>query len=693
MNEHLQTLRRTLRNPFVQTRVDNAWDAQSAATDVPSINDAAFQQVLRTIAEVRGSRQSHGLLLAGEPGSGKTHLLNRVRRWIQQDEHAWFVYVLPITAPDRVYRDLLHATAGDITRTAPEMHGITQLAVAVARLFMSDVNAPIREIAEWWQRVRTEYPEGEALAEFLFKHLDVFVNALNLDASVVRVVAQFLAGRNRAAARDWLLGRSMPEETLGKLGVAFNLDEESTALAALSTLIRLGSEFSTVVFAFDQIEGLQIDPEDRTGLLAYAHAAAQLLSLHENVAIVTCAQVHFVGTLETIIGRALYDRVAERSSSLKLLTPAEAMQVVKCRLHSDSDIAQVRLFEAPKTTEPVWPLTTSQIELLSIPSVSARRLLMSCRELFDEWQQSTVTAPNVVLSEAKDLQMRHSSPPRSFAVSAAQDDGMGTPPPESTRVTEATASLESVWDSALDEERERPDFIDDGVIIDGLIRAADGKRVKAQRATKIKDVDVLIERDGKSVAVAVCNAENMTSLASRLKRLVELNAAGRYDELVVIRDQRLPIKTTAKTTQQRLRLLSENGARVVRLSAEAYAALAALRRLLSDAAAGDLTLNGEPVKPEELKAWLAQNTPAAVIEAVRAVTGDEGEPPSQQELAQRVQELLQGRWIAPLNALAADAKLTLDDLRDVAARESSIFGLIRGENDLLFLRSSALERA
>jgi hypothetical protein len=671
MLEALQTLRRTLRNPFLPNRVDTAWDARSIASDVPAINDDAFQHVLRTIAEVRASRQSHGLLLYGEPGSGKTHLLNRVRRWIQQDEHAWFVYILPITAPDRVYRDILQATAGDITRGAPETHGITQLAVAVARLFMSDVNAPIRAIANWWQRVMEEYPAGDALADYLLKHLDVFVLPLHLDSSVVRVIAQFLAGRNRAAARDWLLGRSLPDETLSTLGVAFNLDEESNALTALSTLIRLGSEFSTVVFAFDQIEGLQIDPEDRTGLLAYAHAATQVIALHENVAILTCAQVHFVETLEQIVGAALFHRIAERKSSLKLVTPAEAMSLVQHRLRGDADVEQVRVYEKATNADPVWPLTKSQIELLSIPSVAARRLLMGCRELFEAWQTRHENA------EARD------------APGPAAVDGGAPQVPEQ--------SFDSIWDATLDEERERPDFIDDGVIIDGLVRAAHGDRVTAERATKIRDVDVIVKRDGgKSVAVAVCNAENMTSLAARLKRLGQLQVQKKFDELVIVRDQRLPIKASAKATQQRLRELADSGARVVRLSAEAYAALAALRRLLADAAAGDLTLNGNPVQPEELKAWLAQHAPSAISEAVRAVAGEAADTPSEQQIASRVQELLVGRWIVPLDAIAADAKLSLDDLRDVAARESAIFGMIRndqhGEHDLLFLRSSAIER-
>jgi len=166
--------------------------------------------------------------------------------------------------------------------------------------------------------------------------------------------------------------------------------------------------------------------------------------------------------------------------------------------------------------------------------------------------------------------------------------------------------------------------------------------------------------------------------------------------MVIVRDQRLPIKATAKATQQRLRELADAGARVVRLSAEAYAALAALRRLLADAAAGDLTLDGRPVQPEELKEWLAKNTPPAVVDAMRSVVGEAADTPSQQEIASRVQELLVGRWIVPLGAIAADATLSLDDLRDVAAREGNIFGVIRGdargEHDLLFLRTSAIDR-
>lgn len=670
----LQTLRSTLRNPFLQTRVDNAWDARALPHDIPTINDKAFNEVLRTLREVRESHQSHGLLVSGEPGSGKTHLLNRLRVWAQRDEHAWFVYILPITAPDRVYRDILQATAGDLTRSAPDTHGINQLAIAVARHFMADVRAPIVDIAAWWTRVSAEYPEGDALAAYLQKYLATLNVALQLDGSVVHVVAQFLAGRNRSAARDWLVGRSLPEETLAQLGVAFDLDDEAAALNALTTLIRLGGGFCEVVFAFDQIEGLQIDPDDRAGLLAFAHAAAKILALHDNVAIITCAQVDFVGTLEGIVGRALFDRLAERQSKLELLTPSQAVQLTGRRLRADLDLEQVRVFvrDDEPVNDPLWPLTSSQVELLSIPSVSARQLLMRCRHLFDEWLEKSEP---VIASSGAPLP----------APAAVPRDAVAAAPPE----------LDDLWASALDEERERPNLkIDDGVIIDGLIRAAESDgTLSAERATKVRDIDVVMRRDAHSIGVAVCNAENLTSLSGRLKRLTQLNASEKYDELVIVRDQRLPIRATAKATHQHLRALAEGGARVVRLPAEAYAALAALRRLLADAAAGDLTLAGQPIRPEELKTWLAQHAPAVIREAIVSIAGGAAiDSVSQQEQASRLQELLQGHWIMPLAMLASSAKLSADELRDVLSRDSAVFGTISGDPELVFLRSDALER-
>ncbi|GIX48309.1 MAG: hypothetical protein KatS3mg131_2520 [Candidatus Tectimicrobiota bacterium] len=94
----------------------------------------------------------------------------------------------------------------------------------------------------------------------------------------------------------------------------------------------------------------------------------------------------------------------------------------------------------------------------------------------------------------------------------------------------------------------------------------------------------------------------MTSLAARLRRLLGLVQRGQLPRLLLIRDRRLrDIPATAKATRQYLKQLQESGQRLLRPSAEAYAALAAARRLLNEAEAGDLTVDGRDVSPGELK--------------------------------------------------------------------------------------------
>jgi DNA replication protein DnaC len=86
-------------NPFLRDRVDSPW--QEAFQDVAEINRRAFQSCLNSVEAVYRGNQSRGLILHGEPGSGKTHLLQRLRFFTQKDPRTWFIYIPPFTGPGR----------------------------------------------------------------------------------------------------------------------------------------------------------------------------------------------------------------------------------------------------------------------------------------------------------------------------------------------------------------------------------------------------------------------------------------------------------------------------------------------------------------------------------------------------------------------------------------------------------------
>ena len=93
MPNHLQKLLAGIANPFILDRVDSPW--QEGVHDVPEINRTAFQSCLKSIEEVHLGNQSRGLVLHGEPGAGKTHLLQRLRLYTQKEPRTWFVSIPP----------------------------------------------------------------------------------------------------------------------------------------------------------------------------------------------------------------------------------------------------------------------------------------------------------------------------------------------------------------------------------------------------------------------------------------------------------------------------------------------------------------------------------------------------------------------------------------------------------------------
>jgi hypothetical protein len=66
-------------NPFRQTIVKDAWESLQ---DVPEIHAQAFETCCRAFENVKVSRHCDSVLLHGEAGSGKTHLMSRLQvRW------------------------------------------------------------------------------------------------------------------------------------------------------------------------------------------------------------------------------------------------------------------------------------------------------------------------------------------------------------------------------------------------------------------------------------------------------------------------------------------------------------------------------------------------------------------------------------------------------------------------------------
>ena len=88
-------------NPFDNIRSVNFWSAQ--AEDEPvveSIHTEVISAVTQVLAQVAESRRTRTVLLQGDPGSGKTYLLGRLKKAL--NNKAFFAYINPFPQSDRI---------------------------------------------------------------------------------------------------------------------------------------------------------------------------------------------------------------------------------------------------------------------------------------------------------------------------------------------------------------------------------------------------------------------------------------------------------------------------------------------------------------------------------------------------------------------------------------------------------------
>jgi hypothetical protein len=640
MDEMLLARAKSAANPFDSNRVDSAWDSE--AVDVEGINRTAFEQCLQTVELVRRNGQCRGLLLSGEPGSGKTHLLQRLRRHVQRQGGDCFVYVPPVSGPDRFFRDLLQHTVQDfvVGRTGSQS---SQLECVLLRQLLRSETQERVTAAEFWSDLRRRHTPGKTLFRHLEPAMKRLAERVSLDPEIALVLRHYLAEHHRHDAYSWLLGRSVPEATLERLGVSRTLEDDGDALQALTALSSLAGEHSVVVLAFDQLEGLQARPDDQDPLRVFGLGVSKLFVRCRNVATISCVQTYFKQDLERALPPAHMQRLAQDQGALTLLDTSAAIRLVAGRLESEAHLRDAR--KTLGDADSLWPLDRQDIDAaMTGGGIPARQLLSYCRDRFAAWRLGT---------------------PRP------------EPPPESL-------------DERFAEETDRAagESPDEGVLADGLLKVIDARAPGQARRGDRRDLDLVVAGIEGDIGVAVCHAQNMTSLAARLKRLQSVGSSASFKRLVILRDERLPISSTATTTRQRLSALQDAGHIFVQSTAEAYAAIAAARRLLAEAAAGDLSLNGQPVAPESLKTWLAGHPDAATTALLDAL--DVPTSRTEDETLTRLQELLEGQWVA--RAAEVTLKLGLDEavlVRSVTTRQRLV-GLLVGPPAVLFLRPEAV---
>ena len=326
-----------LSNPFLIDRV--VQPAQAAEMDAETVHQTQFRQLVELARMARDQHIGVGVVLWGEAGVGKSHLLARLARWAHRDGQACFVYLQNLQpGPENLPRTLLRVTVSILTQGRQDRFQDTPLfrlvdaAVQTALQESAETLEPAIALKRLLDRLSAQAPAQPALVDrtiynVLFRFLrSAALAATELDDGIAALAVRWLSGDPLDVSDARLLG--LPPQANRDETVVLGDDQQiKLVLVALSQMALLARQ--PLLLCFDQVENISVEQ-----MQAQARFLQALLDSAPNLLVVTC------GVRETllrwqedlVIHAAAWDRLAQMSIDLPRVTPHEGRQIVESRL-------------------------------------------------------------------------------------------------------------------------------------------------------------------------------------------------------------------------------------------------------------------------------------------------------------------------------------------------------------------------
>lgn len=629
-------------NPFRNTIANDPWKFHE--TDVLEINAAAFQACRDAFDLVNAQQHSTSVLIFGESGTGKTHLLGRLHNWVgKQRQPSAFVSVRLQPSPHRFWRLVRREFAESLLQTLH--NGQTQLEfLCLTRLVDFAKENRVKEIAK-----------GD-VEKYVFNHLpellEEFGEKNRLSINLCRFIEHFLSNHHRHNAIEWLKGNSLSEEVAEKLGIteAFDEDENTEDIARefVLELCRFIGTGIPVIFCFDQMEAMQRYPGDRNGLFVFAQAIRTLHDRTDNLLLVSCIQTFFFNLLKEAVFESDFDALAVQRVTLEFLDLNLAKRLMQARLETDNNFS---VASRQKLADNLQLRLSDYID--DMQGKTARKILSFCADQFDFLEKGVST-------DDKNL-------PGQREVNLYLDE---------ERESREEALIPQITPEKMDEilQNALPSILN--------IFEAQWKENDQDRPW---DVDVVLEGTNSRTGIVFCNERNGTRLAAHVRRLLKKRDRMNIDQLILVRHPELPIGQRAVKTKQYLKQLQQKKTTLLFPAPDTLALLETLRTLLDDSKSGDLADGERTVEEKTVAAWIKNQLNGSLADFLEVCTS--GNRPLSEENGQLLMELLEVLNKERVIALEKAAQLLEIDqnvLYKLASNHPGQIGYLAGPPSVLF---------
>ncbi|MGC9502806.1 AAA family ATPase [Baaleninema sp.] len=368
-----------------------------AIPDCESVHREATQALAAALKAVERGKRIEPLMVLGEEGTGKTHLLSRVWRQLKASERGAFVYVDAQQFQDgtAIRQGLLSAVVRGLTqRGATGFMQWQELASFLANQAFRGIDATAKTMTPEMAVKRLKMQPHDRNRVWIDRVAEAFfkVRPDIDDPDIVRAILWTLSPSQAPFARKWLGGRSLAGWKLDELGLPSHASEvrESKAGELLQEILQLLGDWRPVVVAFDRLDDLEDEEEEDDDLeehwdlrvpvgamVRLSQTVRSLRSCHGTVLLSVMIPDTWYRTVQPMLG-SMVRHVSDRSDPVRLSEPDDKMipAVVQAWL------AQFYGERGLMPPTPLYPFDGAQLTALAREESNFEEVISWCGENF-----------------------------------------------------------------------------------------------------------------------------------------------------------------------------------------------------------------------------------------------------------------------------------------------------------------------
>ncbi len=580
-------------NPFTSSRVDTPFQHHPDYADTYHREFQTLQTALNNI-KLDPNHQSKGVVVIGEPGTGKTHLMMRLA-----NERLSSNRLLFIRQPNNAQSVLYHIYSRILESLVEKAGNLPQLYSLIINTFRKIVSLNDRDVTqkdidilkalydlednsisalskENTQRKREywEYIE-KTINEWWMSNYAPGSFALSIIKGMVKYCS-YTDYKYRNISTRWLAGNVLTDEeaeTVGLPNWGEEISKEAFSLEAISVLGKLSVLDEPLIIIFDQLEGLGL-PHNQEILLNFGEVVKEIFTHVPNSLIILNLFPDRWEKFQTTFDQSIIGRVSQYQVSLRQPTETEIKSILKVKMQS-VDITLEQLF-IPEDLDDILgkkPIRAAlnraakyyDYRVNGIPLPEERKLIreLDSNEKIEQQlkflQQQQQTSMEVLSQLIQAIQS-----PNAVDLSNLQNRLATYLSGETTIPVNPVIEYLNEHRIELEQKYHNPSIVSDGDDVGKLRNIAEAlthiqsfKLTQYRLGKKVLPEHIVIERGNQYHVIAFLEISG-TPFTSRISNFNELVINNSQSQFYLIRDERQP-GITAKVGKERMQQL-ENSA-------------------------------------------------------------------------------------------------------------------------------------